>query len=82
MMRSALVGASDLSEGEVDLVMELAASQVRCQSALRGENDSLFTEEQRRHFIDSLHAVASADGQVSQDELVEIEMIARELGFP
>ena len=82
MMRSALVGASDLSEGEVDLVMELAASQVRCKSALRGESDSLFTQEQRRHFIDSLHAVASADGQVSQEELVEIEMIARELGFP
>lgn len=81
-MRRSLVAASDLSRAEIDLVMELATTQVRCQSALKNAGDSLFSEEQRRHFIDSLHAVASADGQVSQEELVEIERIARELGFP
>ena len=42
----------------------------------------LFSQEQARHFVDSMHAVASADGEVSPEELREIQAVAKELGFP
>jgi putative ABC transport system ATP-binding protein len=82
MIRKVLNESSNLGAGEVDLVMELAMSQVRCRTEGDGEGPALFTEEQSRHFMDSLYAVASADGTVSPEELVEIQNIARELGFP
>ena len=40
-----------------------------------------FTEDQSRHFIASLQAVAAADGAIKQEELDEIAAIAGELGF-
>ncbi|MEJ2533397.1 MAG: TerB family tellurite resistance protein, partial [Halioglobus sp.] len=43
--------------------------------------ESAFDEEQSRHFIDSLRAVASADGAIRPEELEEIDAVARELGF-
>lgn len=82
MIRTVLRESSDLGQGEVDLVMELAMSQVRCKSALNGQAHTLFSEEQARHFIDSMHAVAAADGHTSPEELAEIRQIAVELGFP
>jgi tellurite resistance protein len=65
----------------VDLVMELAQNQVRALNAAGNAKD-LFTPEQSAHFIESLHAVAAADGVVSPEELQEINDIAAELGFP
>ena len=82
MIRTVLNQSSDLGQGEVDLVMELAMSQVRCKSAINGQAHSIFSEEQSRHFIDSMHAVAAADGETSPEELAEIRKIAEELGFP
>ena len=82
MIRTVLNGTSELSPGEVDLVMELAISQVRCQPKEGADQRTLFTEAQGQHFIDSLYAVASADGHISPEELSEIHAIARELGFP
>lgn len=82
MIRKVLNQASGLGEGEVDLVMELAMSQVRCRAAINGSGKALFSDEQARHFLESMHAVAAADGEVSAEELGEIDAIARELGFP
>lgn len=82
MIRTVLNQSSDLGQGEVDLVMELAMSQVRCKSAINGQAHTLFSEEQARHFMDSMHAVAAADGDTSPEELAEIRQIAQELGFP
>ena len=80
-IRRVLNDASDLATSEVDLVMELAQNQVRALNAAGNAKD-LFTPEQSAHFIDSLHAVAAADGEVSPEELQEINDIAAELGFP
>jgi putative ABC transport system ATP-binding protein len=80
-IRRILVEQSDLQAVEVDLVMEMAMSQVRCRTAPEEGAPPRFTEEKRLHFIQSLHAVAAADGDVSEQELAEIDQIARELGF-
>jgi putative ABC transport system ATP-binding protein len=77
-IRKILIEQSDLHAAEVDLVMEMAMSQVSCRSE---DSKSRFTPEQSRHFIQSLHAVAAADGDVSEEELAEIDQIAREMGF-
>jgi len=81
-IRRILVEQSDLQAAEVDLVMEMALSQVRCRSAVTADGEPMFSAEQSRHFMQSLHAVAAADGEVSDDELAEIARIGRELGFP
>jgi putative ABC transport system ATP-binding protein len=80
-IRSALSSTSHLSAAEVDLVMELAFSQLRLRSGGGATVESAFNEEQSRHFIDSLRAVASADGAIRPEELEEIDAVARELGF-
>lgn len=80
-IRRILVEQSDLHEAEVDLVMEMAMSQVRCRGGMADGSQPRFTPEQSRHFLQSLHAVAAADGEVSEEELAEIYQIARELGF-
>lgn len=77
-IKTILIEHSDLQPSEVDLVMEMAMSQVRCRTA---PGQPGFTPEQSRKFLTSLHAVAAADGEVSEEELQEIALIARELGF-
>ncbi len=80
-IRQVLNEVSGLADSEVDLVMELAMTQVRARNAAAHAGE-LFSADQASHFIESLHAVASADGEVSPEELREIRDIARELGFP
>jgi putative ABC transport system ATP-binding protein len=80
-IRHILVEQSDLHAAEVDLVMEMAMSQVRCRSASSEGGKPRFSAQQSQHFLASLHAVAAADGEVSPQELAEINQIARELGF-
>tara|TARA_R110001592_G_scaffold215025_1_gene468207 strand:+ start:63795 stop:64877 length:1083 start_codon:yes stop_codon:yes gene_type:complete len=80
-IRRILVEQSDLEAVEVDLVMEMAMSQVRCRTAPEEGAGPRFTAEQKTHFIQALHAVAAADGDVSEQELAEIDQIAAELGF-
>ena len=83
VMRDVLRDSSGLSEPEVDLVVELATAQIRMSSESQevGERKP-FTEIQRDQFIDSLYAVGNADGVLTDEERVEIENIALELGFP
>ena len=40
-----------------------------------------FDDDRARYFIDSLYAIAQADGFASSEELVEIESIAAEFGL-
>ena len=81
-IRRVLNDVSDLAQGEVDLVMELAMSQVSFRNPDNASAQTIFTPERTQHFMESMYAVASADGDVSEEELVEIRQIARELGFP
>ncbi|KZX56540.1 hypothetical protein A3709_05430 [Halioglobus sp. HI00S01] len=81
-IREVLNNVSGLGSGEVDLIMELAMSQVRCRTALNGHGTELFTTEQAAHFVESMHAVAAADGEISEEEVAEIRIVAEELGFP
>lgn len=76
-----LLEHSDLHQAEIDLVMEMALSQVRCRGAAGDNGSPLFSPEQSRSFIASLHAVAAADGDISEQELWEIDRIAAEFGF-
>ena len=62
--------------------MELAMSQVSFRNPDNASARTIFTPERTAHFMESMYAVASADGEVSEEELVEIRQIARELGFP
>jgi putative ABC transport system ATP-binding protein len=80
-IRVALAETSHLSEAEVDLVMQLAHSQHVARSGPGATLDSQFNDEQSRHFVESLRAVASADGAIQPEEVAEIDAIARELGF-
>jgi ABC-type methionine transport system ATPase subunit len=80
VIRDILNRVSGLASAEVDLVMELAHHQVRARH-LASREQPLFSGEQRAHFLDAMHAVATADGRVSPEELAEIDAIAGELGF-
>jgi putative ABC transport system ATP-binding protein len=83
VMRTVLRDASGLSEPEVDLVVELAMAQVRMNTeVVEVPERKPFTEMQRDQFLDSLYAVADADGTLSEEERSEIDSIAAELGFP
>jgi tellurite resistance protein len=80
-IRETLTSVSSLSPAEIDLVMELASSQLRIRSGADNAAEKTFSDEQSRHFIASLRAVAEADGAIKPEELAEIDAIARELGF-
>lgn len=41
----------------------------------------VFDEERTQHFLDSLYAIAQADGISTSAELLEIEAIAAEFGL-
>jgi putative ABC transport system ATP-binding protein len=84
VMREVLTEVSGLSSTEVDLAVELAMAQVRMKadSTDEGEQSASFTPMERDKFIESLYAVANADGVLTDDEREEIEEIASEMGFP
>jgi tellurite resistance protein len=71
-----------LEDAEVDFIMELSMMQKRAKSGLdaRIENPAL-DKHRAKHFLESLYAIAQADGQTSGEELTEIEAIATEFGL-
>lgn len=81
-MRRILNQVAKLTPGEVDFIMELAMMQKRARSGLdnRIRNPAL-DEERARHFLESLYAMARADGVTTSEEIVEIEAIAAEFGL-
>jgi ABC-type methionine transport system ATPase subunit len=81
-IRRVLGEAAALQPAEIDLVMELALTQVRVKQQTAHAGDNVLSAAQREHFVNALRAVAEADGRTSDSELEEIQNIAREMGFP
>jgi putative ABC transport system ATP-binding protein len=81
-MRQILHEVARLEPSEVDFIMELSMMQSRSRS---GHTDRLkharLDQERGQQLIQSLHAIAQADGRVSTEEVVEIQTIAREFGL-
>ena len=81
-MRRILHEVAKLEPAEVEFIMELSMMLKRTKSGLDNRvSNPVLDEERARHFLDSLHAIARADGKVSSEELVEIEAIASEFGL-
>ena len=77
---------ASLSEGEAELVVEIAKSNARLLGGTENyvvtrEFRSASTREQRGQLLACLYAVAAADGTISGPEAGEIVSIAEELGF-
>jgi putative ABC transport system ATP-binding protein len=81
-MKRVLDGMKLLESAEVDLVIEFATRQQKFLGDHETVKNSYFTAEQREVFINSLNAIAAADGTVSEDESQEIKSIAEDYGFP
>ena len=81
-MRRILHEVAKLETAEVEFIMELSMMQKRAKAGIdnRIENPA-FDNERVEHFLNSLHAIAQADGVASSEELVEIELIAAEFGL-
>ena len=71
-----------LEDAEVNFIMELSMMQRRAQARIDNKvANPVFDEERTRHFLDSLYAMAQADGVSTSAELLEIETIAAEFGL-
>jgi len=81
-MRRILHQVANLEDAEVNFIMELSMMQRRAQSRVDNtiENPA-FDEDRTRHLLDSLYAMAQADGVSTSVELLEIESIAAEFGL-
>jgi putative ABC transport system ATP-binding protein len=81
-MRRILHEVAKLETAEVEFIMELSMMQKRAKAGIdnRIENPA-FDNDRAEHFLNSLHAIAQADGIKSNEELVEIESIAVEFGL-
>ena len=84
-IRKILLEVSHLSEGEVELVIQLSRSMlglhgVEQPPAAHAPSD-VDSIQRRQQWLEALHAVAAADGHVSPEELAEIDRIAVELGL-
>ncbi|MDH4054705.1 MAG: TerB family tellurite resistance protein [Gammaproteobacteria bacterium] len=81
-IRRILHEVADLKESEVEFIMELSMMQRRAKSNLdnRIVNPAL-DEKRAKHFLNSLHAIAQADGITTSLELIEIDAIAAEFGL-
>jgi putative ABC transport system ATP-binding protein len=83
-MRRILHEVANLEPAEVEFVMELSMMQKRGQVGTTGDlalKSNNLEGERAQHFVESLHAIASADGHVSPEELEEIKAIAAEFGI-
>ncbi len=81
-MRRILREVANLEPAEIDFIMELSMMQKRATSGSgSGDMSPAFDNERAKHFLESLHAIAQADGITSSEELDEIEAIAAEFGL-
>jgi len=82
-IRRILLEVSHLSEGEAELVMQLSHSMLGIHGIgpqpMAG--DIAVDFQRRQEWLEALHAVAAADGEVTPEELAEIDRIAAELGL-
>jgi tellurite resistance protein len=81
-MRRILHEVAKLEAAEVNFIMEISMMQKRAKTGLDNRiSQSTFDEIRAQHFLDSLYAIARADGKTSSEELIEIEAIAAEFGL-
>lgn len=85
-MREIVELLAELSPEESELVVEIAKSQARLLGGTENyvvtrEFRKMTTREQKGKLLESLYAVAAADGTISAAESHEILAIAEELGF-
>lgn len=82
-MREILRDVGELEPNEIDFIVEISLMQRNLQlpdtSAVLSRAG--FGEDRSRHFIESLYAIANADGHISNEEIREIELIARDFGL-
>ncbi len=78
-MRRILHEVANLAPAEVEFIMELSMMQKRAISS--GLNPQGMQADRAEHFVESLYAIANADGNVSPEELHEIKTIAAEFGL-
>lgn len=79
-MRRILHQVAKLKPAEVEFIMELSMMHKRSQHGSLAIDSSIHADK-AEHFIESLHAIAKADKQVSGSELTEIDAIAKEFGL-
>ena len=81
-MRQILHDVARLEPSEVEFIMELSMMQSRSKSGLATRlKHSRLDRERGEQLIQSLYAIARADGRVSAEEIVEIQAIAQEFGI-
>ena len=81
-MRRILLEVAKLEEAEVEFIMELSMMQGRAKSRINERIiNPAFDEQRTEHFLNSLHAIAQADGITTSEEIVEIDTIAAEFGI-
>lgn len=81
-MRRILKEFADLKDSEVNFVMEMSMMQKRAQTELSNQGTQEgFDGERKQLLVDSLYAIAEADGRVSEEELQEIHAITAEFGL-
>ena len=81
-MRRILHEVAKLNDAEVEFIMEMSMMQGRAKSRLDNRIvNPAFDEDRAEHFLDSLHAIAQADGITTSAELIEIDTIAAEFGL-
>jgi len=81
-MRRILHEVAKLEPAEVEFIMELSMMQKRAKAGIDNRiRNPAFDNERAEHFLNSLHAIARADGIATSEELVEIEAIAAEFGL-
>lgn len=81
-MRRILHDVAQLQPAEVEFIMELSMMQNRALSTTdTSVEHSALIADRTAHFIDSLYAIAQADGVVGSEEISEIKAIAAEFGI-
>jgi putative ABC transport system ATP-binding protein len=81
-MRRILHEVANLEPAEVEFIMELSMMQRRASSSLENRSmDPALDKDRAEHFLNSLHAIAEADGITTREELEEISAIVAEFGL-
>ena len=82
-MRRILNEVAKLEPAEVEFIMEMSMMQKRAKSRMGNRiMNPVLDNDRAEHFLNSLYAIAQADGKATSEELVEIEAIAAEFGLP
>jgi len=81
VIRSVLVDVADLAPGEIDFVVAVALAQVGADLPGRDPQRRELEADQKQRLRRALHAVAEADGRLTDSEREEIARIEAELGL-